>query len=183
MWVTNSKKEISFYSAETVNSAPTSFKTLKTVEGVVPPTFQAACRALELFKDDTHWDRTLEEAFISDSPYKIRVSVAKDIVTAISGKSLLHCGLPELIREQSIDINNRQYMSEMAYNVSQLIHVVFVSVPKFNHDQKKVYDDVLNSVDSNSGQLFFLDTPGGTGKSILINLLLAKVRTGKMSQH
>ncbi|GFU43473.1 ATP-dependent DNA helicase [Nephila pilipes] len=39
---------------------PTSFKAFKTVEGVVRPTFQAACRALGLLEDKTHWDRTFE---------------------------------------------------------------------------------------------------------------------------
>ncbi|GFT56717.1 ATP-dependent DNA helicase [Nephila pilipes] len=58
-----------------------------------------------------------------------------------------------------------------------VIQEVSVGVSKFNHDQKKVYDDVLNNVDSNSGQLFFLGVPGGTEKTFLINLLLAKVRS------
>ncbi|GFS32525.1 ATP-dependent DNA helicase [Nephila pilipes] len=62
----------------------------------------------------------------------------EDSVTSMSGKSLIHFGLPEPIREQSIVINNRQYMSELAYDVSQLIQVVSVGVSKFNHDQKKV---------------------------------------------
>ncbi|GFT78905.1 ATP-dependent DNA helicase [Nephila pilipes] len=103
----------------------------------------------------------------------------EDIVTSMSGKSLLHFGLPEPIREESIIIKNRKFMSELAYDISRLIQVVSVGVSKFNHDQKKVYDDVLNSVASNFGQLFFLDAPGGTGKTFLINLLLAKVRSGK----
>ena len=49
-----------------------SFTALKTIAGVVQPTFQAACRALGLLEDDAHWDRTREEASISDSPNKIR---------------------------------------------------------------------------------------------------------------
>ncbi|GFT57871.1 fibropellin-1 [Nephila pilipes] len=64
-------------------------------------------------------------------------------------------------------------------NEKCLIQVVSVGVSKFNRDQKKVCDDVLNSVDSNSGQLFFLNAPGGTGKTFLINLLLVNVRSGK----
>ncbi|GFT23631.1 hypothetical protein NPIL_496901 [Nephila pilipes] len=67
---------------------------------------------------------------------------------------LLHFGLPEPIRQQIVVINNRKYISELAYDVSLLIQVVSVGISKFNHDQKKVYDDILNSVDFNSGQLF-----------------------------
>ncbi|GFU34419.1 ATP-dependent DNA helicase [Nephila pilipes] len=39
---------------------PTSFKALKTVEGIVHPTFQAAIRALGLLEDDTHWDHPIK---------------------------------------------------------------------------------------------------------------------------
>ncbi|XP_074097687.1 uncharacterized protein LOC141526552 [Cotesia typhae] len=210
---------------------PTSFNDLKTVEGVEHPTFQATCRVLGLLEDDINWDRTLEEASIFDSPYKIRElfaimlvfcqvgdpiklwtkyreSLAEDIkrqmeresrdvelivdivynqclilleniITSMSGKSLLEFGLPEPLREQSNVINNRQYINELAYDVSQLIEAVSVGVSKLNDDQKQVYDEVLNSIDSNSGKLFFLDAPGGTGKTFLINLLLAKIRSRK----
>lgn len=34
------------------------------------------------------------------------------------------------------------------------------------------------SINNNEGQILFLDAPGGTGKTFLINLLLAKVRYG-----
>lgn len=51
---------------------PTCFNDLKTVSGVAHPSYQSACQAIELLEDDTHWDRTLEEATIIDSPRKIR---------------------------------------------------------------------------------------------------------------
>jgi hypothetical protein len=36
------------------------------------PFYQFACQTLGLLEADAHWDRTLEEATISDSPQKIR---------------------------------------------------------------------------------------------------------------
>ncbi|GFV64343.1 ATP-dependent DNA helicase [Trichonephila clavipes] len=51
---------------------PTSFTALKIVTGVIQPSFQAACKALGLLEDDAHWNSTLEEASISESPNKIR---------------------------------------------------------------------------------------------------------------
>ncbi|GFR06690.1 ATP-dependent DNA helicase [Trichonephila clavata] len=51
---------------------PTSFTALKIVAGVAQPLFQTAFRALGLLEDDTHWNSTLEEASISESPNKIR---------------------------------------------------------------------------------------------------------------
>jgi hypothetical protein len=35
----------------------------------------------------------------------------------------------------------------------------------------------MESVERGNGGLFFLDAPGGTGKTFLINLLLAEIRT------
>ena len=45
--------------------------------------------------------------------------------------------------------------------------------------EKNVYGIILSSINSNEGNIFFLDAPGGTGKTFLINLLLAKVRLDK----
>lgn len=50
---------------------PTSFNDLRTVEGVLHLTYQSACRALGLLEDDSHWDETLREAFVSYSPSKL----------------------------------------------------------------------------------------------------------------
>ncbi|XP_076290998.1 uncharacterized protein LOC143214169 [Lasioglossum baleicum] len=51
---------------------PTSFASLKTINGVVQPTYQAACRSLGLLEDDEQWHQTLTEAAVSDSPRKLR---------------------------------------------------------------------------------------------------------------
>lgn len=45
-----------------------------------------------------------------------------------------------------------------------------------NDEQKLVSQEIISSSDTNEGGIFFLDAPGGTGKTFLINLLLAKVR-------
>ena len=45
---------------------------------------------------------------------------------------------------------------------------------KLNYEQRLVYNNILQSVINEEGKLFFLDAPAGTGKTFLINLLLAK---------
>jgi hypothetical protein len=42
-------------------------------------------------------------------------------------------------------------------------------------DQRLVYNRFMDSVERRNGGLFFLDAPGGTGKTFLINLLLAEI--------
>ncbi|KAI5705868.1 hypothetical protein M8J75_002513 [Diaphorina citri] len=51
---------------------PTSFEALRTVNEVLQPTFQAACRELGLLEDDACWAETLREAAVSDSSRKLR---------------------------------------------------------------------------------------------------------------
>lgn len=51
---------------------PTSFEHLKSVNGVILPTFQAACRELGLLESDEHYDLTLEEAALCHSPLRLR---------------------------------------------------------------------------------------------------------------
>lgn len=55
-----------------VIKGPTSFDSLKTVNGVVHETYQAACLALGLLENDNHWHDTLAEASVSSGPSKLR---------------------------------------------------------------------------------------------------------------
>lgn len=60
---------------------PTSFESLRTVNGVVLPTFRAACQELNLLENDAHWDTTIAEATVSASPSQIRTLFAIIIST------------------------------------------------------------------------------------------------------
>ncbi|GBP31344.1 hypothetical protein EVAR_13463_1 [Eumeta japonica] len=42
---------------------------------------------------------------------------------------------------------------------------------------KQVYETLMQAVDNNTGGLFFLDAPGGTGKTFVISLILATIRS------
>ena len=46
-----------------------------------------------------------------------------------------------------------------------------------NDDQRIALDTITSVIDNDSGQLFFVDGPGGTGKTFIENLLLAHVRS------
>ncbi|XP_063912265.1 uncharacterized protein LOC135129114 [Zophobas morio] len=44
---------------------PTSFSDLKTIDGVVYPTYQSSCKSLGLLEDDKQWNATMEEITIA----------------------------------------------------------------------------------------------------------------------
>lgn len=98
------------------------------------------------------------------------------VVESICGKTVKDFGLP-LSNNTSL-IANKDYLRETSYHNSRLLQTVQNEI-SLNLDQKTVYDAVVNSINNNKGKLFFLDAPGGTGKTFLINLLLAKIRSEK----
>ncbi|WVZ82856.1 hypothetical protein U9M48_030068 [Paspalum notatum var. saurae] len=46
-----------------------------------------------------------------------------------------------------------------------------------NEEQKAAYDKILSTVDTDNGGVFFVDGPGGTGKTYLYKALLATLRS------
>ncbi|XP_058808397.1 uncharacterized protein LOC131673993 [Phymastichus coffea] len=51
---------------------PTSFDSLKTVNGIIQPSFTAACLELGLIEDDEEWAKAMEEATIWMMPRRLR---------------------------------------------------------------------------------------------------------------
>ncbi|XP_054285654.1 uncharacterized protein LOC129002107 [Macrosteles quadrilineatus] len=207
---------------------PTSFEDLKTVDGVLHPNFQSACRALGLLEDDACWEGTLAEAAVSDSPTKLRdlfsvllvfcnvsnplelwirfrdslsedflrsahqvdinttfennpiiydqcLASIQETITRMGGLGLESYNLPV----PAIDVNqlNHDYIRETSYDHPELIRFIEQCTPTLNEEQRQVYEQVLTSINGQRNKMFFLDAPGGTGKTYLIKLILAKVRS------
>ncbi len=100
----------------------------------------------------------------------------EDLCLSMAGKRLTDVHLPQAIRDQALDSFCNEVIRETSYNVSEMTELVSKSEPLLVSDQRAAYDAILNSVETNSGGIFFLDAPGGTGKTFVLNLILAKVR-------
>ncbi|GFY45891.1 ATP-dependent DNA helicase [Trichonephila inaurata madagascariensis] len=55
-----------------VVKGPTSLESLKSVNGILYPTYQAVCLALGLLEGDNHWCDTLTNASMDNSSCKLR---------------------------------------------------------------------------------------------------------------
>ncbi|XP_045500045.1 uncharacterized protein LOC123697545 [Colias croceus] len=98
----------------------------------------------------------------------------QDELTAVGGKSLCEYGLPT---PTSVgEVTNREYSAEIGYNLMELLTTLENGVPMMTAEQRSVYDRVCGSVQNNLGTIWFLDAPGGTGKTFLTKLILAYVR-------
>ncbi len=66
---------------------------------------------------------------------------------------------------------------EMSYDSDALLHVVHDAEPHLNQDQVAFYQIVIGAIHEKRPAVFFLDGPGGTRKTHVYGLLLAKVRS------
>ncbi|XP_024888866.1 uncharacterized protein LOC112465530, partial [Temnothorax curvispinosus] len=113
---------------------------------------------------------------IMDEVYNRCLVMIEDAVLALGGQELQQYGLSQPKRLGEV-LRNRDYLRETNYDVNILAQVVSNNEGLLTDEQFAVYRQVLSSIELSAGQVFFLDAPGGTGKTFLINLLLAKVRS------
>jgi hypothetical protein len=71
---------------------------------------------------------------------------------------------------------NREMQDQLNFDHEQLAQEVAAGTAQMNDGQRLAYEAVMSSIDNENPALFFLDGPGGTGKTFLENLLLASVR-------
>jgi len=74
------------------------------------------------------------------------------------------------------DVMNIDVLRETRYNVDALRVYVDAQKMLLTDDQRLAYDTVVEYVQRGNGGIIFLDAPGGTGKTFLLNLILAEIR-------
>ena len=116
----------------------------------------------------------------SDAMFNQALILIEDKVLSMVSKTLeqLNLGLPLPQRIESNQLS-REVLRETAYDAVQLAEDVAKIVPLLSRDQTEALNVISNLMESETGGIIFLDAPGGTGKTFLINLLLAKVRSQK----
>jgi len=116
----------------------------------------------------------------SEQIYSLGLCKFEEILSG-SGKSLQQVGLPEPSIRFDITIQtvrgNRLMQDQLSWNQEELCNQVLTMIPLLNQEQQYAYDSVIEEVNKESGKMFFLDGPGGTGKTYVENLILAKVRS------
>ncbi|RCV17517.1 hypothetical protein SETIT_3G225900v2 [Setaria italica] len=179
----------------------TSYKHLRTVDGVLLPSFREAAERRGLIKEDN----TLNECLTENSLFQMSSSLRRLFVTI-----LVFCEPndrnnpnPSLVQQMVlIDIRNmlqfmgkdiRSFPLPEIYNAyddtSGIPRGIFEEISieqnskdvglydSLNEEQRAAYDEILSKVDTEQGSLFFVDGPGGTGKTFLYRALLGTLRS------
>ena len=100
----------------------------------------------------------------------------------LNGKSLRNFPDMPIPPPRTLNINDsgedldQLIREERSYNVTQLQNELHQNIPLLNKDQHMIYDAVMQAIADANG-CFFVDGPGGTGKTFLYNTLLATIRS------
>ncbi|XP_076047316.1 uncharacterized protein LOC143028839 [Oratosquilla oratoria] len=179
---------------------PTSFTDIRTVNGHIYPTFREAVKAMGLLNDEDTWKQTILEiinhtndrrqlraTYAKGSEYndEIYLDALDDIqenVWNCGGGRIVQYGLPpSRDGEKTINVIRR----EKSHNKAMLAEEVKEKTVLLNEKQRQCYETVMARVEGdkkyrNNGN--FLDAPGGTGKSFVLNIILDTVRSkGKVA--
>jgi hypothetical protein len=114
----------------------------------------------------------------SENIYNGPLQLLEDMCLSMSGKSQL-LRLPSPTRELPTNHLCAEILRETNYSIEKLALHVSLNEPLPIRDQRAAYNAILHHVEENKRGIFFLDAPGGTGKTFILNLLLAKIRQRK----
>lgn len=118
-------------------------------------------------------DATLE---YSDIMFNECLILLEDKCLQINNKTLIEVGLTSPIRSGN-DQYDRDLLRESTYNLQELGMYLEENLPRLQEEQKMAYEKIMEAISNQCGGFYFLDAPGGTGKTFLISLILAKIRS------
>lgn len=130
-------------------------------------------------EDILHAQRTLSgdpHMLFNEDIYNDSLTRIEDHCILINNEPLIRLGMPSPNRLAS-DLFNREMQREQLYDTDTLNEYVQINEQKMLPEQKAIYDRIMLAIAAEEGGFFFLDAPGGTGKTFLISLILAKIRS------
>ncbi|CAN1801725.1 ATP-dependent DNA helicase PIF1 [Linum perenne] len=181
-----------------------SFEEIKTVNGVIYESFKETCYALGFLADDNEWHDCLQEVSTWASSRKMRRIFATMLAfSQVSNTKELWERNWELLSEDIL-YNQRRLLNtpHLVLSVDEIKELCLQEIQKFlrdigtslenfqemrnmfhtNHDklnaeQKLAFDMITTAAHEQNGRCFFVEGPGGTGKTFLWKVISAKLRS------
>ncbi|XP_069968843.1 uncharacterized protein [Bactrocera oleae] len=113
---------------------------------------------------------------ISEEIYNEVLISIEDMCLIMSNKLLIQLGLTAPNRPMH-DAFNQELHREKLYDLNSLKELIQTNLPLLNEQQKYVFETLMKVTNDETGGIYFLDAPGGTGKTFLISLILATIRS------
>ncbi|KAL0344192.1 UNVERIFIED_CONTAM: hypothetical protein Sangu_1306600 [Sesamum angustifolium] len=147
------------------------------IKGKYHDTFRDAAASLGLLDSDNSLEEYLEEASQYQMPYSLR---------RLFSTILMYCSpanptkLWENLNLICLKIFVGKINLQKEYNHERKIEVSeadLLSIEKLNDDQRHAFNIITEKIYSSSSGTYFIDGPGGSGKTFLYRALLADVRS------
>lgn len=130
--------------------------------------------------DLLHRARLINSAANVEMLFNETLILLEDKLEAINGNKLADYGLPAPTRGRAT--MSKEVLRELSYDVAEQSEFVKINVPKLTPDQSKAFVAIRGMIERGVGGVVFMEAPGGTGKTFVLNLLLASVRAmGEMA--
>lgn len=89
---------------------------------------------------------------------------------------------PMPLPDTSKIVSNKFIDEELNYDLIEENVKYNDKLKQLNNEQKSIFDQINNAMQGDPKKIFFVDGPGGTGKSFLFNMVLNKIRSeGKIA--
>ena len=135
----------------------------------------------ESFKDAMAEDFSYSHSNHSELPFSIEIyNLAlielQNKLYSMGGRELSSYGLPQ---PQTVNVErlSHEYSREVNYSIQEQETYVQSNEPLLTPDQRDVYNCFCSLIERGEGGIVFLDAPGSTGKTFLLSLILAKLRS------
>ncbi|XP_074362500.1 ATP-dependent DNA helicase RRM3-like [Apium graveolens] len=148
----------------------------------IPSTFRDAYKEYGLLDDDKEWHEMLTQASAGGLPPQVRqlfvhIIVNYELLRSV-GKSLKKFDqLPQPPRSYLNNGTNNLIIEETSYDTRKMEYETAKLLQDCTEEQGKIYDAVIQSIDSNVGGIFFVYGSGGCGKTFLWRTLICKLRS------
>ncbi|RDX47316.1 hypothetical protein OH76DRAFT_1298733, partial [Lentinus brumalis] len=84
--------------------------------------------------------------------------------------------MPRPQRNWDVAVDNSFITEQLDYNVDTERSMAEAQIRDLNDGQRAAFERIVQSIENHQGQLFFVDGPGGTGKTFLYDTLCHKLR-------
>ncbi|XP_021721338.1 uncharacterized protein LOC110688886 [Chenopodium quinoa] len=179
---------------------PTSFEDLRTVNGFLCATFQEAAVKLGLLSEDDDVEKCMDEAATAQMPRALRRLFATLLIfgNPRDPLALWHKYYTALCEDYSYSLRGEEqkvkaitvreverYLEEMGLTrTKDIVDALNAPIPNeyveeiatLNSKQREAFTAIMSKVNSEEPGAFFIDGPGGRGKTYLYCALYAAIR-------
>ena len=153
--------------------------------------FSMPANPKQLFEDHFHewaddYIRDADEKGLKLTEQQLRTLVLIDLKQRLQSweRELTAFGLLEPTQEEldkvnfdHVDNGNSLLREELNFDIGELRKLVDMRKLQFTESQRDVYESAIEAVEEQKSLLLFIDARGGTGKTFVLNAILAAVRT------